>query len=245
MNLSMWDGKRGGRSCAMHLCQPCCGRETRQSLARCPPGTWHPPSCAYRQGPGAVRGAAGQGAFDGSLSGQRRRAHGVRKIKHLTQRAAFLRRSDGGGDNQPRSPGLRVWRGNIGKADDMAGQAASQPAAVIAAGIVADIGKRAAGLDKGIQGQTVGRGHGMPGPRRHHAGEKRKEQGKPGQKGTKPTDHVVWMHPGSENGNGILGTRCRPSGEILWDQGHAGLQLQTRAICRVGPVLKRAQMPTE
>ena len=111
-----------------------------------------------------MRESTGKGAVEGSPSGQRRGAHGMRKIKHLTQRAAFLRCSDGGADNQPRSPGHRVWRGTIGKTGDMAGQAAGQPGAVIAAGVVADIGKRAARLDKGIQGQTVGRGHAMPGP---------------------------------------------------------------------------------
>jgi hypothetical protein len=54
---------------------------------------------------------------------------------------------------------------------------------MIASGIVADIGKRAARLDKGLKGQTVGRKHAMPGTRRQRAGDEHKEQGKPGQKG--------------------------------------------------------------
>ena len=107
----------------------------------------------------------------------------MRKIKHRAQRAAFLRRSDNGGDNQPRRPGHRVWRGNIGTADDMAGQTARQPGAMIASGIVADIRRRAARLDKGRKGQTVGRKHAMPGTRRQRAGDEHLEQGKPGQKG--------------------------------------------------------------
>ena len=161
----------------------------------------------------------------------------MRKIKHRALRAAFLRRSDGGGDNQPRSPGHSIWRGNIGKAGDMAGQTARQPQAMIASGIVADIRKRAARLDKGLKGQTVGRKHAMPGTRRQRAGDEHKKQGKPGQKGAQPTDHSVLMHPRIKNGNGIPGTVCGPSGEVLWDLGCAAFPVQTSALCRVGPAM--------
>ena len=161
----------------------------------------------------------------------------MRKIKHRALRAAFLRRSDGGGDNQPCSPGHSIWRGNIGKAGDMAGQTARQPQAMIASGIVADIRKRAARLHKGLKGQTVGRKHAMPGTRRQRAGDEHKKQGKPGQKGAQPTDHSVLMHPRIKNGNGIPGTVCGPSGEVLWDLGCAAFPVQTSALCRVGPAM--------
>jgi hypothetical protein len=53
------------------------------------------------------------------------------------------------------------------------------------------------------------------------------------------------MHLRRENGNGILGTRCRLSGDILWDLGCGALLVQTRAVCRVGLAMKREQMLTE
>jgi hypothetical protein len=53
------------------------------------------------------------------------------------------------------------------------------------------------------------------------------------------------MHPRIKNGNGILETLCGPSGEVLWDLGCAAFPVQTSALCRVGPAMKRKQRLTE